>query len=61
MTFMHEGHQYIVAAISSESVPAELVALALPDARPPHVAPRPAHPSESLPPSPARTKPLPQE
>jgi quinoprotein glucose dehydrogenase len=51
MTFMHEGHQYVVAAISSESVPAELVALALPDARPPHVAPPPNHPSESLPPA----------
>jgi quinoprotein glucose dehydrogenase len=57
MTFMHEGHQYVVAAISSDGVPAELVALALPDAQPPHVAPRPNHPSESLPPARPGTKP----
>ncbi|MFN8061054.1 MAG: PQQ-binding-like beta-propeller repeat protein [Vicinamibacterales bacterium] len=37
MTFMHNGHQYIVAAIASGDTPAELVALALPDARPPKV------------------------
>jgi quinoprotein glucose dehydrogenase len=37
MTFRHNGHQYIVAAIASANVPAELVALALPDARPPRV------------------------
>src|SRR5262245_49294549 len=57
MTFMHQGHQYIVAATSSETVPAELVALALPEARPPHVAPPPGHPSESLPPVRAGAKP----
>ncbi|HEY7514609.1 MAG TPA: hypothetical protein VIC87_09030, partial [Vicinamibacteria bacterium] len=58
MTYMHEGHQYVVAAISSESVPAELVALALPDAKPGPVAPAPNHPSESLPATrPARSKP----
>jgi quinoprotein glucose dehydrogenase len=34
MTFMHNGHQYVVAAIASGTVEAELVALALPDARP---------------------------
>jgi len=30
MTYMHEGRQYIVAAIAGSDVPAELVALALP-------------------------------
>ena len=49
MTFMHEGHQYVVVSVASPSVPAELVALALPDARPPRVAPPPDHPSERLP------------
>ncbi|MCI0407363.1 MAG: pyrroloquinoline quinone-dependent dehydrogenase, partial [Acidobacteria bacterium] len=34
MTFMHKGHQYIVAAVASAEVTAELVALALPAARP---------------------------
>ena len=37
MTFMHDGHQYILAAIASGNLPAELVAVALPDARPPRV------------------------
>jgi quinoprotein glucose dehydrogenase len=36
-TFMHNGHQYIVAAIASGNLPAELVAVALPAARPPRV------------------------
>jgi quinoprotein glucose dehydrogenase len=35
MTFMHNGHQYIVAATASATQPAELAALALPAARPP--------------------------
>jgi quinoprotein glucose dehydrogenase len=35
MTFMHNGHQYIVAAVASADVAAELVALALPAARVP--------------------------
>jgi quinoprotein glucose dehydrogenase len=35
MTFMHNGYQYIVAATASATQPAELVALALPAARPP--------------------------
>jgi glucose dehydrogenase len=36
MTFMHNGHQlYIVAAIASATVSAELVAIALPEAKPP--------------------------
>lgn len=38
MTFMHNGHQYIVAAIASATLPAELVALALPEAKPPRTA-----------------------
>ncbi len=33
MTFMHNGHQYIVAAVASGDVFAEFVALALPEAR----------------------------
>jgi len=33
MTFMHNGNQYIVVAIASGDVAAELVALALPQAR----------------------------
>ncbi len=37
MTFMHNGHQYIVAATASGNLPAELVAVALPAARPPRV------------------------
>jgi hypothetical protein len=37
MTFMHTGHQYIVAAIASGNLPAELVAVALPAAKPPRV------------------------
>jgi hypothetical protein len=49
MTYMNGGHQYIVVAVASPSVPAELVALALPEARPPRVAPPPDHPSERLP------------
>ncbi|MCC7243211.1 MAG: pyrroloquinoline quinone-dependent dehydrogenase, partial [Acidobacteria bacterium] len=34
MTFMHDGHQVVVMAVASATVPAELVALALPSARP---------------------------
>ena len=34
MTFMHNGHQYIVMAVASATVEAELVALALPAAKP---------------------------
>ena len=34
MTFRHQGKQYIVVAIASADVPAELVALALPDGGP---------------------------
>jgi quinoprotein glucose dehydrogenase len=34
MTFLHNGHQYIVAAVASATLPAELVCLALPDAKP---------------------------
>jgi len=30
MTFLHKGRQYILAAVASSTVPAELVALALP-------------------------------
>lgn len=37
MTFMHNGHQYIVMAVASATTPAELVAVALPAARPPRV------------------------
>jgi glucose dehydrogenase len=37
MTFMHNGHQYIVVAIASATTPAELVAVALPAAKPPRV------------------------
>jgi quinoprotein glucose dehydrogenase len=37
MTFMHNGHQYIVAAIAGANVSAELVAVALPAAKPPRV------------------------
>jgi quinoprotein glucose dehydrogenase len=37
MTFMHNGHQYIVMAIASATMPAELVAVALPAAKPPRV------------------------
>jgi glucose dehydrogenase len=37
MTFMHDGHQYVVAAVASATVPAELVAVALPGARRPRV------------------------
>ena len=37
MTFLHNGHQYIVAAIASGNLPAELVAVALPAARPPKI------------------------
>jgi glucose dehydrogenase len=33
MTFRHNGHQYIVAAIASATVPGELVCLALPEAK----------------------------
>lgn len=33
MTFMHDGHQVIVMAVASATVPAELVAVALPAAR----------------------------
>jgi hypothetical protein len=32
MTFMHNGRQYILAAVASPDVAAELVALALPKA-----------------------------
>jgi len=39
MTFMHNGHQYIVAAIASATVPAEFVCLALPAAKPPRMSP----------------------
>jgi quinoprotein glucose dehydrogenase len=56
MTFMHDGHQYVVVAVASPSVPAELVALALPEARPPRVAPPPDHPSERLPTKPDATR-----
>jgi quinoprotein glucose dehydrogenase len=35
MTFLHQGRQYIVIAVGSQSHPAELVALALPGARRP--------------------------
>jgi hypothetical protein len=31
MTFMHNGHQYIVAATASATVPGQLVCIALPD------------------------------
>jgi hypothetical protein len=55
MTYMHDGHQYIVVAVASPSLPAELVGLALPDARPPRVAPPPDHPSERLPGKPETT------
>jgi quinoprotein glucose dehydrogenase len=34
MTFMHDGHQVVVMAVASGLVPAELVAVALPAARP---------------------------
>jgi quinoprotein glucose dehydrogenase len=37
MTFMHNGHQYIVMAVASGTNPAELVAVALPEAKPPRV------------------------
>jgi quinoprotein glucose dehydrogenase len=37
MTFFHNGHQYIVAAVASGNFPPELVCLALPAARPPRV------------------------
>ena len=30
MTYLHNGKQYIVAAVTWEGVPAELIALALP-------------------------------
>ena len=33
MTFLHNGHQYIVVAIAGPTTPAELVAIALPEAR----------------------------
>jgi hypothetical protein len=36
MTFMHNGHQYIVVATASATVPGELC-IALPDAKLPHV------------------------
>ncbi|MGE3274402.1 MAG: PQQ-binding-like beta-propeller repeat protein [Vicinamibacterales bacterium] len=38
MTFMHNGHQYIVMAIAGPELEAELVALALPDAKPPRAS-----------------------
>jgi quinoprotein glucose dehydrogenase len=37
MTFMHKGNQYILAAVASAEVAAELVAIALPAAKPPRV------------------------
>jgi glucose dehydrogenase len=37
MSFMHNGHQYIVMAVASATTPAELVAVALPAAKPPRV------------------------
>lgn len=37
MTFMHNGHQYIILTVSGANFPGELVALALPAARPPRV------------------------
>jgi glucose dehydrogenase len=37
MSFFHNGHQYIVVAVAGGNFPAELVALALPEARPPRV------------------------
>jgi glucose dehydrogenase len=37
MTFMHNGQQYIVMAVANATTPAELVAVALPAAKPPRV------------------------
>ena len=37
MTFFHNSHQYIVAAVASGNFPAELVCIALPAGRPPRV------------------------
>ena len=43
MTYMHNGRQYIVIAVSTQQQPAELVALSLPDpSRPRPAAPAPA-------------------
>jgi len=41
MNFLHNGHQFIVVAIASSDVPAELVAVALPEAPAPENEPGP--------------------